>query len=293
MASLDGLTFAVKDLIDVDGCRTGGGNPDWLAQQNPAPRSAPVVEKRACGRRHADRQDRDRRTRLQPRRAQRASRPPGQSGVPGPASRRFVKRIGGRGCRDDWWISPSAPTPAARCACRQISSVCSAFGRAMARSRSMASCRLRRPTIRSAGSPATPKRWRTSAMSLLPPQEHPPITNLTLADDAFALVDPLLAAELKTRAAGFGPTGSVGVFDGKEADYFECYRVLQGAEIWQSLGTWITRHKPRFADDIAAAICQHRGDHAATTSRTMHRSAPRSGTESKSLSRRTPQLSCR
>ena len=43
---LDGLTFAVKDLIDVDGCRTGGGNPDWLAQQNPAARSAPVVEKR-------------------------------------------------------------------------------------------------------------------------------------------------------------------------------------------------------------------------------------------------------
>ena len=42
---LDGLTFAVKDLIDVDGCRTGGGNPDWLAQQKPASRSAPAVEK--------------------------------------------------------------------------------------------------------------------------------------------------------------------------------------------------------------------------------------------------------
>ena len=28
---LDGLTFAVKDLIDVAGTATGGGNPDWLA----------------------------------------------------------------------------------------------------------------------------------------------------------------------------------------------------------------------------------------------------------------------
>ena len=128
---------------------------------------------------------------------------------------------------------------------------------------------------------------------LLPPQEHPPITNLTLADDAFGLVDPLLAAELKTRAAGFGPTGSVGVFDGKEADYFECYRVLQGAEIWQSLGTWITRHKPRCADDIAAAICQHRGDHGRR--RRALCTDPRRDPEqnSKSLSRRTPQLSCR
>ena len=74
---------------------------------------------------------------------------------------------------------------------------------------------------------------------------------LKLADDAFGLVDPPLAVELKTKAAKLGPIGSVNVFDGKEADYLECYRVLQGAEIWQSLGPWITHHKPRFADDIA------------------------------------------
>jgi hypothetical protein len=41
---LDGRTFAVKDLIDVAGTRTGGGNPGWLAQQAPAVVSAPVVE---------------------------------------------------------------------------------------------------------------------------------------------------------------------------------------------------------------------------------------------------------
>src|ERR1700736_2826176 len=42
---LDGRTFAVKDLIDVAGCRTGAGNPTWMAQQAPAQRSAPVVER--------------------------------------------------------------------------------------------------------------------------------------------------------------------------------------------------------------------------------------------------------
>ncbi|MEM5365231.1 amidase [Paraburkholderia azotifigens] len=40
---LDGLRFAVKDLIDVAGATTGGGNPDWLATHGPAPRHAPCV----------------------------------------------------------------------------------------------------------------------------------------------------------------------------------------------------------------------------------------------------------
>lgn len=40
---LDGLRFAVKDLIDVAGVRTGGGNPDWLAAQTPARAHAPCV----------------------------------------------------------------------------------------------------------------------------------------------------------------------------------------------------------------------------------------------------------
>ncbi len=33
---LSGLTFAAKDLFDVAGHPTGGGNPDW-ARQNPVP----------------------------------------------------------------------------------------------------------------------------------------------------------------------------------------------------------------------------------------------------------------
>ena len=41
---LDGLTFAVKDLIDVAGHRTGCGNPTWLATHPPATVSAICVE---------------------------------------------------------------------------------------------------------------------------------------------------------------------------------------------------------------------------------------------------------
>jgi len=41
---LNGLTFAVKDLIDVKGTPTGGGNPDWLKAQRAAAASAPAVD---------------------------------------------------------------------------------------------------------------------------------------------------------------------------------------------------------------------------------------------------------
>lgn len=41
---LAGLTFAAKDLFDVAGRRTGGGNPDWAKGRQPAERHAWAVE---------------------------------------------------------------------------------------------------------------------------------------------------------------------------------------------------------------------------------------------------------
>ena len=42
---LSGLTLAVKDIFDVQGQRTGGGNPQKLAEANPAAETAPAVQK--------------------------------------------------------------------------------------------------------------------------------------------------------------------------------------------------------------------------------------------------------
>ena len=42
---LAGLTIAIKDMYDIAGERTGGGNPDWLAAQKPATANASVVQK--------------------------------------------------------------------------------------------------------------------------------------------------------------------------------------------------------------------------------------------------------
>ncbi|XP_074311550.1 amidase 1 [Silene latifolia] len=40
---LKGLTFAIKDIFDVEGYVTGFGNPDWAATHSPAKTTAPVV----------------------------------------------------------------------------------------------------------------------------------------------------------------------------------------------------------------------------------------------------------
>src|SRR6218665_1315890 len=40
---LDGQRLAVKDLIDIAGTVTGGGNPDWAASHAPPTTDAPCV----------------------------------------------------------------------------------------------------------------------------------------------------------------------------------------------------------------------------------------------------------
>lgn len=47
---LSGTSFAVKDVFDIAGLRTGFGNPDWLATHAPATRTASLVTRlRAAG----------------------------------------------------------------------------------------------------------------------------------------------------------------------------------------------------------------------------------------------------
>ena len=57
---LYGLTFAVKDVFDIAGHRTGNGNPVWLETHAPAAKSASTVERllaagaRMVGKTHTD-----------------------------------------------------------------------------------------------------------------------------------------------------------------------------------------------------------------------------------------------
>jgi amidase len=247
---LNGRTFAVKDLIDIAGCRTGAGNPDWLAYQAPAARSAPVVEKALAA---------------------------GAALVGKTVTDELAFSLEGRNIHYPSLTNPICPNrlPGG-----------SSSGSAVAVAAGQVDFALGTDTGGSVRVPANflglfgfrPSHgvlpldgvvpfapsydtvgWlsRDADMlvdvgtALLPEGKPVPITKLLLARDAFALADHELAQQLKARIASWRITGTITIFDGNETRYAECYRVLQGAEIWRSLGTWITDHNPRFAEDIA------------------------------------------
>ena len=92
---LAGLSAVVKDMYAIAGERTGGGNPDWLANAKPATRALPRGREAARRRRDHHRQDHLRRILLQRRRHERALRHADQRARAGAHSRRLVERIGG------------------------------------------------------------------------------------------------------------------------------------------------------------------------------------------------------
>ena len=77
---------------------------------------------------------------------------------------------------------------------------------------------------------------------------------LLIATDAFAAVDPAIAAALtpaieKWRRA-IAQTARVKVYTGDSAEWRAIFRVLQGAEIRAQHGAWIDRYQPEFGPGI-------------------------------------------
>jgi amidase len=86
---------------------------------------------------------------------------------------------------------------------------------------------------------------------LLPKASLVPIRRLRLVRDAFALADPQVSALLRAHCDAFEIEDEITLFDGAEHEWLECYRILQGAEIWRQLGPWIQYARPRFGEAIA------------------------------------------
>jgi hypothetical protein len=76
-------------MYDIVGEPTGGGNPDWLAEQQPAGSSRHCATSARCWR-HRDRQNHLRRAILQRRRSERAYRYTRELARPRPPARRLV-----------------------------------------------------------------------------------------------------------------------------------------------------------------------------------------------------------
>ena len=246
---LDGLTFALKDLIDVAGCRTGAGNPDWLERQSPAERSAEVVEKTLAA---------------------------GATLVGKTITDELAFSLEGRNVHYGSPINPACPD-------RMCGGSSSGSGVAVAAG--LVDFAIGTDTGGSVRVPASflgvfgfrPSHGAVSldgvvpfapsydtvgwfardaellervGLVLLPEQSPKAITRLRSARDAFALADRPLALELETKAKRWGIAESIDIISGDESLYLDCYRVLQDAEVWKSLGAWITDNRPRLAADI-------------------------------------------
>ncbi len=77
---------------------------------------------------------------------------------------------------------------------------------------------------------------------------------LLLAMDALELVAkeirPVLDAAIATLTREIGPAHGVNLYGGQEKEWMNSFRLLQGAEVWQSHGMWIRTNNPVFGPEI-------------------------------------------
>jgi amidase len=267
---LSGLTFAVKDLIDVAGLVTGGGNPDWLRTHAPAQASAPAVDRLlAAGASLAGKTITD----------ELAFSLEGVNAHCGtPLNPACPDRIPGGSS------SGSAAAVAARLvdvalgtdtggSVRVPASFCGLFGfRPTHDAIPLAGVIPFAPSYDTIGWFARDFATLAAVGYVLLPVAAPArLRRLLLVRDAFALADAPTAAALRKACEPLGIAGEITLFDGEESDWLECYRVLQGAEIWRELGPWISATRPGFGPAIAPRFA----DAATITADDVARFAPR------------------
>lgn len=251
---LAGLTAAVKDMYDIAGEKTGGGNPDWLAHARPATKSAPAVQalldagatvigKTVCDEfffsilgvnAHYG-------TPVNP-------RAPGR--VPGGSSSGSASAVACGACDlalgSDTGGSVRAPA-----------SFCGLYGIRPTHGRvDLAGAMPMAPSFDVggwfAGGPGVFA--KAGSVLLRGRGEAAPVRNLVILDDAFALADEGVAALMRTALAAMAdalptPRHETIAPEGLDA-WREIFRILQGREVWSLYGDFITTHKPQLDKPI-------------------------------------------
>jgi amidase len=252
---LNGLTFAVKDLIDVAGTRTGGGNPDWLKTHEPAAVSAPAVAALlAAGAALNGKTITDELAfGLEGVNAHYGTpvNPACPDRIPGGSS-------SGSGVAVAAGLVDFALGTDTGGSVRVPASFLGIFGfRPTHNAVSVDGVIPFSPSYDTVG-------WfarhiatlNLAGDALLPKADVVPIRKLRLVRDAFAMADPDVSALLLSRCEAMGIADEITLFDGAPDQWLECYRVVQCAGIWQTLGPWISSARPRFGEAIAPRFAE-------------------------------------
>jgi amidase len=252
---LSGLTFAVKDLIDVAGTRTGGGNPDWLKTHEPAAMSAPAVTAllAAGATLHGKTITDELAFGLEGANAHYGTpvNPACPDRIPGGSS-------SGSGVAVAAGLVDFALGTDTGGSVRVPASFLGIFGfRPSHGAVPIDGVIPFSPSYDTVG-------WfarniatlNLAGDALLPKADVVPIRKLRIVRDAFAMADPDVSALLLSRCERLGIADEVTLFDGAPDEWLECYRVVQCAGIWQTLGPWIDAARPRFGEAIASRFAE-------------------------------------
>ncbi len=254
---LAGLTFGVKDLYDIAGHRTGFGSPQWLATHPPATRTAPAVAiLLAAGADMLGKTQTDELAySLNGENAHYGTpinvNAPGR--IPGGSSSGSVAAVAG-GLVDFALGSDTGGSV------RAPASFCGIYGMRPTHGRiSLAGACALAKSFDTAG-------WFARDAALLERVGHVLLGDATvaaqgevlLADDALLLAGgaagDALAPAFKRIGIAIGASRGVTVSAEGLPQWFQAFRVLQGAEIHAQLGAWIAQEKPQLGPGVRERV---------------------------------------
>lgn len=250
---LSGLSFAVKDVVDVSGSRTGFGHPAWLATHPQAETTASAVTRLLCA--GADLHGRT----LSDELCYSISGENVHYGMPiNPAAR---ERLPGGSS------SGSAVAVAAGLVDFAIGTDCGGSVRVPAAYCGLFGIRPTHGRIALDGVARFAPRFdtvgwfgRDAAMlkrvgeALLGPSVPRGFDRVLIATDAFEQCDPLVRPLLDEAMERLGPSSPLRLSPIGLERWLDTFRIVQAWEVWQSLGGWICRVRPNFGAGVGQRL---------------------------------------
>ncbi len=255
---LAGLTFGAKDIYDVAGCKTGFGSPEWLATHDEASETAPAIRVLLdAGAHMVGRTQTDELTySLNGENAHYGTpvnvNAPGR--IPGGSSSGSAAAVAA--ALVDFALGSdtggSVRAPASFCG---IYGMRPTHGRVslehacpLASSFDTAGWFARDPTLME----------HVGRVLLRDDGAAPAPSRVLLGHDAFTLAGDDAAAALQPAldrmTAVLGRAEPITVAREGLAQWFQVFRMLQGAEVWRQHGDWVTRVRPNFGPGIRERV---------------------------------------
>ena len=269
---LAGLMAAVKDMYDIQGERTGCGNPEWLANHAPAMKTAGAVQKILNA---------------------------GATVIGKTVCDEFFYSVSGANAHYGTPVNPRAPgripggsssgsasaTASGNCdfalgsdtggSIRVPASFCGIYGLRPTLGRvDLSGAQAMSPSFDVPGWFANgPGVFRNVGAALLDDRRTvATIDRVVVLEDAFAEADADVAIFLHTALELMSDDLPIYVHAHIAPDGFdpwrECFRVVQAHEVWQTFGTFFDRHKPQLSPGIrervafAASVTKQQADAA-------------------------------